>query len=181
MLHLMNRELAEHRVESANERRSKMLRKLFATEESAATSLLRLVLGVVFFAHGAQKMLGWFGGPGFSGTIGLFTGYLHIPAPLAFLAMTAEFFGGLGLILGLLTRIAAFGIAVNMLVAVAMVHKSFGFFMNWNGTQKGEGFEYHLLALAITAFLMIRGAGAFSLDHLVATASRIAQPSLARS
>ena len=112
---------------------------------------------------------------------GLFTGYLHIPAPLAYLAIAAEFFGGLGLILGFLTRIAAFGIAVNMVVAVAMVHSSFGFFMNWSGTQKGEGFEYHLLALAVTAFLMIRGAGAFSLDRVIATASHTAQPSLAHS
>ncbi|MGA3186970.1 MAG: DoxX family protein [Bryobacteraceae bacterium] len=158
-----------------------MVRKLFATEESAATSLLRLVLGVVFFAHGAQKMLGWFGGPGFSGAMGLFTGYLHIPAPFAFLAIAAEFFGGLGLILGFLTRIAAFGIAVNMVVAIAMVHSKFGFFMNWSGTQKGEGFEYHLLALAITAFLMIRGAGAFSLDRVIATASPTVQPGLAHS
>src|ERR1700738_5192729 len=137
-----------------------MIRRLFATDDTAATAILRLVLGVVFFAHGAQKMLGWFGGFGFSGTMGFFTGAMHIPAPLAFLAIVAEFFGGLGLILGFLTRIAAFGIALNMLVAIAMVHNSFGFFMNWTGAQKGEGFEYHLLALAITAFLIIRGAGA---------------------
>src|SRR5438876_184535 len=91
-------------------------------------------------------------------------GPLQIPAPLAFLAIAAEFFGGLGLILGFLTRIAAFGITVNMLVAIAAVHGPFGFFMNWTGTQKGEGIEYHLLVLAITAFLMIRGAGAFSID-----------------
>ena len=158
-----------------------MLRKLFATEDSAALSLLRLVLGVVFFAHGAQKMLGWFGGPGFSATMGAFTGYMHIPPPLAFLAMSAEFFGGLGLILGFLTRIASFGIAVNMVVAIVMVHSKFGFFMNWSGTQKGEGFEYHLLTLAITAFLMVRGAGAFSLDRAIATASHTPQPSLAHS
>jgi putative oxidoreductase len=158
-----------------------MLRKLFATEDSPAVSLLRLVLGVVFFAHGAQKMLGWFGGSGFSGTMGMFTSYLHIPAPLAFLAIAAEFFGGLGLILGFLTRIAAFGIAVNMLVAVVMVHLSNGFFMNWTGTQKGEGFEYHLLTLAVAAFLMIRGAGGFSVDRVIAAASPTAQPSLAHS
>src|SRR5437588_12672274 len=82
-------------------------------------TVLRLVLGVVFFAHGAQKMLGWFGGYGFSGTMGFFTHQMGIPAPLAFLAIAAEFFGGLGLILGFLTRVAAFGIAVNMVVAIA--------------------------------------------------------------
>ena len=160
-----------------------MLRKLFATDDSAATTILRLVLGVVFFAHGAQKMLGWFGGPGFSGTMGLFTGYLHIPAPFAFLAIAAEFFGGLGLILGFFTRVAALGIAANMVVAIAMVHGTFGFFMNWAGTQKGEGFEYHLMALAVTAFLLIRGAGAYSIDRAIATASpsRAVEPSLAHS
>jgi putative oxidoreductase len=142
-----------------------MFRRLLATDDSTATAIMRLVLGVIFFAHGAQKMLGWFGGYGFSGTMGFFTGPMHIPAPLAFFAIAAEFFGGLGLILGFLTRIAAFGIFVNMLVAIAKVHAAFGFFMNWSGTQKGEGFEYHLLVLAMTAFLMIRGAGAFSVDR----------------
>jgi len=150
-----------------------MIRKLFATDNSTATAILRLVLGVVFFAHGAQKMLGWFGGFGFSGTMGFFTGAMHIPAPLAFLAIAAEFFGGLGLILGFLTRIAAFGIAVNMVVAIATVHSAYGLFMNWNGNQKGEGFEYHLLVIAMTAFLMIRGAGAFSVDR----ALTVAEPS----
>jgi putative oxidoreductase len=158
-----------------------MVRKLFATDDNTATAILRLVLGVVFFAHGAQKMLGWFGGYGFSGTMGFFTGTMHIPAPLAFLAIAAEFFGGLGLILGFLTRIAAFGITVNMLVAIATVHGPNGFFMNWSGTQKGEGFEYHLLALATTVFLMIRGAGAFSVDRAIATAAPTRQPGLAHS
>lgn len=160
-----------------------MIRKLLATDDSTPTAILRLVLGLVFFAHGAQKMLGWFGGFGFSGTMQFFTGVMHIPAPLAFLAIVAEFFGGMGLILGFLTRIAAFGVAVNMLVAIATVHKAVGFFMNWSGTQKGEGFEYHLLVLAMTTFLMIRGAGAFSVDRALAVAkpSDTAQPSLAHS
>src|SRR5690349_23589697 len=104
-----------------------MFRKLIATDDNPATLILRLVLGIVFFAHGAQKVLGWFGGPGFSGTMGMFTTYLHIPAPFAFLAIAAEFLGGLGLLLGFLTRIAAFGISVNMLVAIATVHLSNGF------------------------------------------------------
>ncbi len=134
-----------------------MIRKLYATDNDSTAAILRLVLGVVFFAHGAQKMLGWFGGYGFSATMGFFTGLLHIPAPLAFLAIAAEFFGGLGLILGLLTRIAAFGIGINMIVAIVTVHGAFGFFMNWTGAQKGEGFEYHLLVLAMAVFLMIRG------------------------
>ena len=160
-----------------------MIRKLIATDNDAATTILRLVLGVVFFAHGAQKMLGWFGGYGFSGTMGFFTGMMHIPAPLAFLAIAAEFFGGLGLIFGLLTRIAAFGIFCNMVVAVAMVHHNFGLFMNWTGAQKGEGYEFNLLALAMATFLMIRGAGAASVDRLLysslASSSRQASPQAA--
>jgi len=144
-----------------------MTRKLIGTDNDPATTILRLVLGVIFFAHGAQKMLGWFGGYGFSGTMGFFTSVMHIPALLASLAIAAEFFGGLGLIFGLLTRIAAFGIFSNMVVAIAMVHGQFGLFMNWTGQQKGEGYEYHLLVLAITAFLIIRGAGAASVDRLL--------------
>jgi len=144
-----------------------MLKKILQTPDDKVQTLLRLVLGVIFFAHGSQKMLGWFGGYGFKGTMAFFTQTMHIPAFFAFLAITAEFFGGIGLILGLLTRVAAFGIACNMLVAIFMVHLPNGFFMNWTGQQKGEGFEYHLLALAITAALMIRGAGAFSLDRVI--------------
>src|SRR5437868_1414690 len=116
-------------------------------------------------------MLGWFGGYGFTGTMGFFTGAMHIPALFAFLAIAAKFFGGLGLIFGFLTRIAAFGIFCNMIVAIAMVHHNFGFFMNWTGAQKGEGYEYHLLVLAVTDFLMIRGVGAASLDRLVSSSA----------
>jgi putative oxidoreductase len=148
-----------------------MLGKLTATDNTIAITILRFVLGIVFFAHGAQKMLGWFGGYGFTGTMGYFTGTMHIPAVFAFLAIAAEFFGGLGLIFGLLTRVAAFGIAVNMLVAVITVHSQFGFFANWSGTQKGEGYEYHLLVLAMCAFLMIKGAGAVSVDRKLSLAS----------
>ena len=141
------------------------MRKIFSTSNDLTLTILRLVLGVVFFAHGAQKMLGWFGGYGFHGTMGFFTAKMGIPAPLAFLAICAEFFGGLGLIVGLLSRIAAFGITVNMLVAIVTVHAANGFFMNWSGQQKGEGFEYHLLAITIALVLMVKGSGAFSIDR----------------
>ncbi len=129
------------------------------------------MLGIVFFPHGAQKVLGWLGGYGFSATMGFFTTQMHIPAPLAFLAICAEFFGSPGLIFGLLTRIAAFGIAMNMLVAVLMVHMHIAFFMNWSGAQKGEGYEYHLLALALAIPIIIRGAGAFSIDRALSSKS----------
>ena len=141
-----------------------MFRKLLTTSDECTLAMLRLVLGVVFFAHGAQKMLGWFGGYGFSGTMGFFT-HSGIPAPLAFLAIAAEFFGGIGLLVGFLSRVAAFGIVVNMVVAVLMVHLPNGFFMNWSGTQKGEGFEYHLLAIAIGIAIMVKGAGSLSMDR----------------
>ena len=147
------------------------MRKLFSTPNDLTLTLVRLVLGIVFFAHGAQKMLGWFGGYGFQGTMGFFT-HNGIPAPLAFLAICAEFFGGLGLIFGLLSRIAAFGIMVNMLVAIATVHRFNGLFMNWFGNQKGEGYEYHLLAIALCLVVMIKGAGALSIDRVLAGAEK---------
>jgi putative oxidoreductase len=142
-----------------------MFRKLLSTTDDWTLTLLRLVMGIIFFAHGAQKALGWFGGYGFSGTMGFFTNMMHIPAAFAFLAICAEFLGGIGLILGALGRIAAFGIFCNMVVAILMVHSQFGLFMNWTGQQKGEGFEYHLLAIAIAVVLMVKGSGAFSVDR----------------
>jgi putative oxidoreductase len=141
-----------------------MANKLMSTSNDVALTILRLVLGIVFFAHGAQKMLGWFGGFGFHGTMGFFE-HMGMPAPVAFLVICTEFFGGLGLIVGLLSRIAALGIGVEMIGAIFMVHLPNGFFMNWMGTQKGEGFEYHLLAIAVAAALLLRGSGAFSLDR----------------
>jgi putative oxidoreductase len=145
-----------------------MLQKLFSTKDDAALAIIRLVLGGVMFAHGAQKMLGWFGGYGFTGTMGYFENQMHVPAALAFLAIAAEFFGGIGLLLGLLGRVAAFGVAVNMVVAIVTVHFANGLFMNWSGQQKGEGFEYHLLVLAITAAIMVKGSGAWSVDGTLA-------------
>jgi putative oxidoreductase len=143
--------------------------KLLATVNDNTLTLMRLVLGVVFFLHGSQKMLGWFGGFGFSGTMNFFTTQMHIPTVFALLAICAEFFGGLGLILGLLARVAACGIAANMMVAILMVHLPNGPFMNWYGNQKGEGYEYHLLALGLAIPIIIRGAGALSVDGLLAS------------
>ncbi len=140
------------------------MKRLMSTTNDVALTIVRVVLGVVFFAHGAQKMLGWFGGYGFHATVGFF-GHIGIPSPIAFLVICAEFFGGLGLIFGLLTRVAALGIAGDMIGAIFIVHLPNGFFMNWYGSQKGEGIEYHLLTIAIAAALVLRGAGAFSLDR----------------
>jgi putative oxidoreductase len=137
---------------------------LIDTDGDWVLTLVRLVLGVVLFAHGAQKLLGWFGGPGFIATLRTFRDHLRIPAPLAFLAIAAEFFGGLGLIFGLLTRIAALSIALTMVVAMLTVHLSYGLFMNWYGNKPGEGFEYHLVVLALAILVFVKGAGAFSFD-----------------
>jgi putative oxidoreductase len=144
-----------------------MLGKLINTGEETAPLVLRVMLGLVFFPHGAQKVLGWFGGHGLAGTLDFFTQTMGVPLILALLVIAAEFLGALGLIVGLLTRVAAFGIGCVMLGAVALVHWPNGFFMNWGGNQGGEGFEYHLLALAISVALMISGGGRFSLDGLL--------------
>jgi putative oxidoreductase len=142
-----------------------MFQKLMNTTDDFVMTLLRLVLGVVFFAHGAQKALGLFGGYGFRGTLGFFTQMMHIPAPLAVLAIAAEFLGGIGLLVGFLGRVAAFGIATNMVVAIILVHRHYGFFANWSGTQQGEGYEFHILAIVICLAIMIRGSGALSIDR----------------
>lgn len=144
-----------------------MFHKLISTTDDYAVTVLRLSLGVVFFAHGAQKALGWFGGYGFSGTMQFFTHQMGIPAAIAFLPICAEFLGGLGLLVGLLGRIAALGIACDMAVAVFLVHWRFGFFANWSGQQKGEGIEYHILAIAIALAIVIKGSGALSLDGVL--------------
>jgi putative oxidoreductase len=146
-----------------------MWRELLRTPNSAPLALVRLGLGIVMFAHGAQKMLGWFGGPGYNATMSGFE-HMGIGPLFAFLAIAAEFLGGLGLIFGFLTRIAAFGVMMNMLVAILKVHSANGFFMNWTGGQHGEGFEYHVLAVAMAVAVIVGGAGAFSIDHALVNA-----------
>lgn len=147
-----------------------MFTKLIRTSDDPIALMLRLTLGLVMFPHGAQKALGWFGGYGFSGTMQFFTQQVHIPALFAFLAITAEFAGSLGLLSGFLTRIAAFGILCNMVVAALTVHLGNGFFMNWYGTQKGEGFEYQILAIGLALAIIIRGGGKASVDRALSPA-----------
>lgn len=128
--------------------------------------VIRLALGAIFFAHGAQKMLGWWGGAGFSGTVEAFTKQ-GMPAPMAMLVIAAEFFGGLGVFFGCLTRFAAFGIAAVMTGAIYLVHFQNGFFLNWfNVPGKGHGFECNLGYLAMAVSLMLTGAGPLSIDAL---------------
>lgn len=148
-----------------------MLKKILGTDDNVSLLVLRLMLALVFFPHGAQKVFGWFGGNGFSATMGFFV-EKGIPAVLAFLAIMAESVGVLALFAGFLTRFAALGIAVNMIICAAGNHLKNGFFMNWMGTQQGEGFEYHLLAVAISLALIIGGGGRWSVDGLIARSDR---------
>jgi len=141
-----------------------MLRKLFATNKDIIPIFLRLTLGAVMFPHGAQKMLGWFGGGGLKATLEGMTG-MGLPAAIVVMVMIAEFLGSLGLIFGFLTRLSALGIISVMLGAIFTVHQHYGFFMNWMGNQAGEGFEFHLLAIGIAIALLVRGGGAFSIDR----------------
>lgn len=144
-----------------------MVRRLLKTDNDPAALIARVALGLVIFPHGAQKALGWFGGGGFRATMEGFA-HMSIPDPLAFLAIVAEFAGSIGLILGCLSRIAAFGVLCNMVVAAVLVSAPHGFFMNWYGDQKGEGFEFHILAAGLALVVLVRGGGAMSVDRLLA-------------
>jgi putative oxidoreductase len=125
-----------------------------------ALLIARISVGIIFTAHGAQKLFGAFGGPGLSAVV-------EMMGPLGYLVTIGEFFGGLGLILGVLSRFSAASITLIMLGAIATVHAKFGFFMNWTGTQPGEGFEYHLLAIGVLLSIVIAGPGRFALGHLL--------------
>lgn len=138
---------------------------LLSTERTAVLTVLRIALGIVMLPHGLQKTIGAFGGHGFTGTMGYFTS-TGIPAVLAFLVIAAESAGAIALLTGFTTRIAAFGIFSTMVVA-GFMHKANGFFMNWTGTQKGEGFEFHILAAAVALVLVVGGAGRASVDRLL--------------
>ena len=145
----------------------RLLTRITATSADVGPLVARVALGLAIFPHGAQKALGWFGGYGLTGTMGFFTGQLHIPAVFAALAIAAEFLGAIGLIVGGLSRIAACGIAATMAVAALMVHAQYGFFINWTGAQAGNGIEYQVLAIGLALVVMLEGGGAYSLDRLV--------------
>lgn len=144
-----------------------MNRRLLATDQTAAPVLLRLTLAIVMLPHGAQKVLGWFGGAGIAGTLAGFEQGMGIPAPLGAVAIAVEFLAPLALLLGAGTRLAALALAGQMLVA-ASFHRANGFFMNWSGAQAGEGFEYHLLYIGAALALVLAGGGAWSLDRRLA-------------
>jgi putative oxidoreductase len=144
--------------------------RLFQTRDDAVLVVFRVVLGVVMFAHGAQKVFGWFGGAGLDGAFAFFGG-LGIPPFLGVLAIAVEILGGPALILGLLSRVVALGVIVNMLVAIFVVHGRFGLFMNWGNNQGGEGIEFHLIAISLALAILYYGSGPASVDRLVARRS----------
>lgn len=147
---------------------SRSINRLLNTDENNYSLLfLRIVAAIAIFPHGAQKLLGWFGGAGLQATLNSFSAYLGIPSYLAILAVLAESLGALLLVLGLFSRVSAFGLAVTMVVAVFSAHIHNGFFMNWSGTAKGEGFEYHFIYFAIVMVIAVKGAGAFAMDSLL--------------
>ncbi len=149
-----------------------MLRKLMETDNDVGMLIVRVFLGLVMFPHGAQKLLGWFGGGGFGPTLQGMTS-MGLPAAIVLLVMIAEFFGSLGLITGFLGRVSAFGIFCVMVGAILTVHLHNGFFMNWMGNQKGEGFEYHLLAIGMAVAVMVKGSGRLSIDRSMTPDRRI--------
>jgi putative oxidoreductase len=151
-----------------------MFQRLFHTDNDYTLAVLRVILGIVFFAHGAQKALGWFGGPGFNGTINFFQ-QVGIPAPLAVLAIAAEFLGGLGLLVGLLARVAALGIITNMVVAILMVHSQVGFFMNWPAIKKARDLSFTCLRSQSGWRFWLKGRGLFRLIGSWRTARRRSQ------
>jgi putative oxidoreductase len=134
----------------------------------AAPVVLRLTLAAVMFPHGAQKALGWFGGHGWSGTMEFLTGGAGLPSPVAAGVILLEFVGPILLAIGLASRAVALGFVGLMLGAIATVHAEHGFFMNWFGTQKGEGFEYHILVIGLAAATVLLGSGPLSVDAAIA-------------
>lgn len=146
-----------------------MKKLIFNTNSnSAAPILTRTALGVVLFAHGAQKLLGWYGGYGFKGTMDFFTQTVGLPWIVGFLVIIIEFFGSLSLILGFATRLWSLAMFFMTIGIIQTTHSNYGFFMNWFGNQKGEGVEYFLLMLGLAGSLVFSGAGKFSIDSLIA-------------
>jgi putative oxidoreductase len=145
-----------------------MTDKLMQTDRDWVGTVLRWTLAIVIFPHGAQKVLGWFGGYGFTGTLGFFTESLGVPALVAVLVFAAEFLGPIALAAGFFSRVAAAGIGAVMLGAIVLVHGSNGFFMNWTGSQAGQGFEYHLLVIGLAVAILLKGSGRFSIDARLA-------------
>jgi putative oxidoreductase len=143
----------------------KVITQIAQTDERIAPLILRITLAVVLWPHGAQLLLGWFGGAGYASTIDYFKGG-GLPYIIAFLVIMIQFFGSLMVFVGLYTRIVAIAILIMFIGMIITAHWPIGFFMNWTGTLKGEGFEYHLLVIGICLSIILSGSGRLSLDGL---------------
>lgn len=150
------------------------MKQLLSTNNNTGIGIIRMMLGIVLFPHGAQKLLGWFGGYGFDGTMGYLTGSVGLPYLLALMVILIEFFGALLLIFGAFSRVVAIGVVALFTGIVFSAHSGNGFFMNWAGSQKGEGFEYHLLIIGMALAVLVNGAGRFSIDGLISRRTSLA-------
>lgn len=141
------------------------------TNDNWSAFIVRITLGSILFPHGAQKLIGWFGGYGFTGTMNFFTETMGLPWIIGFLVIVLEFFGAIAIVIGFAGRIWSSGILLLMLGIIASSHLSNGFFMNWFGNQAGEGFEYHLLIIGMAVSLIVSGSGAYSVDKIISSQS----------
>jgi putative oxidoreductase len=144
-----------------------MKNKIFKTNNDWTGLVTRLSIGLILFPHGAQQMLGLFGGYGFNGTMGFLTDSLHLPWLIAFMVITIEFFGSISLVTGFASRLWSIAIVAIFIGTIFTAHIGNGFFMNWYGTQKGEGFEYALLVVGLSIATLINGSGRYSIDNII--------------
>ncbi|HKK11800.1 MAG TPA: DoxX family protein [Flavobacteriaceae bacterium] len=151
-----------------------MKNKIFKTADSYAPLTIRFILGLVVFPHGAQKLFGWFGGYGFSGTMDFFMETMGLPWLIGFLVIILESFGAIALLAGMATRIIAGFYLVLALSIVFTSHIQHGFFMNWFGNQQGEGYEYFLLWIGMAVSLFLTGGGKYSLDKKLVLKNAVA-------
>jgi putative oxidoreductase len=158
---------SESKVEARSRSIAGVISTVISTGNSLTPTILRIGMAIVYFPHGLQKVFGMYGGVGFHGTMGMFTQQMGIPALFAFLAIFTELLAPIALFFGFATRVAALLLAVEMIIAMLMVHLPNGFFMNWNGQQAGEGFEYHILAITIGIALCMAGGGRYSIDRML--------------
>ncbi|MBS0030405.1 ester cyclase [Chitinophaga sp. 22321] len=155
-----------------------MKQQIFSTRNDWTGLILRLTLGLILFPHGAQKVFGWFGGPGFTNEMAFFTDTLHLPWLIAFLVIAIEFVGALSLIIGFASRIWSIAMICLFTGIIFTAHAEHGFFMNWFGTQKGEGYEYHLLVIGLSLALLVNGSGRYAIDNSLIKPAKMPLPAL---
>lgn len=144
---------------------------IFKTNNDWTGLIIRLTVGLIMFPHGAQKVLGWFGGPGYTNEMNFFTETLNLPWLIAFLVIVIEFAGSISLIIGFASRIWSIAMIILFIGIIFTAHFEHGFFMNWFGNQKGEGYEYHLLIIGLSLTTIINGSGKYSVDEKLAEVS----------